>query len=199
LDKLLLVVPGKSESSFNLTWAKWMSEAQSGQKEAYSRLLSEISPPILGYIRKKLSRQQGNSGVADDLLQNVLLKIHVSRQTFDPSQAFEPWMYAITRNVINDHYRREGRQAHLSLREGDHFPEIGEQGGALDALALEQAINNLNNDQRTAFKLLQLSGLSMEEAAKKIGVSVSAMKVRAHRAYKSISASLNPGEPDQKK
>src|SRR5687768_4434716 len=88
----------ESLGSFRVEWAQWMQLAQQGDQQSYRALLTEIQPVLLGYFRRRTRIE----GAAEDLSQTTLLKLHVSRHTYDPHMAFEPWLFAIARHVWID-------------------------------------------------------------------------------------------------
>jgi len=175
-------------------WRAWMAAAQDGDGAAYDCLLQEILPELRRVVRRRLP----DEAATEDVVQNALLAIHRSRHTYRPERPFGPWMRAVARNAFLDHVRVRSRQAarEVSL---DAAPEpasgpaesLGE-----DALspALAQALAELPPAQREAVELIQLRGLSVAEAAVRVGVTTSALKVRAHRGYRALRARL--GEKD---
>src|SRR5258708_5028516 len=78
--------------------AALMRKAQKGDAEAYQALLRRVKTMLESYVRNSLNRQgRGAAGAADDIIQEVLLGFHAKRHTYDPSQRFLPWFYAIAR------------------------------------------------------------------------------------------------------
>ena len=120
------------------------------------------------------------------------MKLHLYRHTYDPNQEFTPWLYSIARNVLNDYLRTlKNAPAHLGEDEDmdDHPGE--ESGNPLDRIDLKEAFSSLTPEQAEAIELTKLMGLSMEQAALRAGVSVSAMKVRAHRAFVTVKSAIS--------
>jgi RNA polymerase sigma-70 factor (ECF subfamily) len=171
-------------------WRRSMAAAQDGDAKAYEALLRELLPEIRSLVRRRLP----DEAAVEDVVQNTLLAIHRSRHTFRPERPFGPWLRAVARNAFLDHVRARGRRAdrEVSL---DAVPEpAGETETPLDRRALspelERALATLPPAQREAVELIQLRGLSVAEAAVKAGVSVSAVKVRAHRGYRALRTYL---------
>ena len=108
-----------------------------------------------------------------------------ARHTYEPGRPVEPWLFAIARNIAADNVRR--RWSRASWEElVDTLPERAEYDPPSSPPDLGEALAKLPRAQREAFAMLKLEGLSLEGAAERAGVSVGALKVRAHRAYKTL-------------
>ena len=169
----------------------WMRAAQAGDADAYRSLLEAIQPRIRSIVRSKIREE----AAAEDVVQNALLSIHRGRRTYRPERPFGPWMRAIVRNTIIDHFRdrkRKGdREVELVVEQyADLREESGEPKTQL-APELSAALASLPENQREAVGLIQIEGLSVAEAALKAGVSAGALKVRAHRGYRALAKALD--------
>jgi len=164
----------------------WMAAAQRGDQDAYRDLLEAVQPMILGYVRRRIEAESA----AEDVAQDVLLTMHRARHTYDPRRPFEPWLFAIARSRLIDHLRRRRRISAVEVLT-EKMPEVSATiaAGAAGESAFE-VLERLPASQREAFAMLKLEGLTTEEAARRAGVSVSALKVRAHRAYKALRKAL---------
>ncbi len=170
--------------------SEWMRAAQDGDATAYRTLLTTIEPRIRAIVRAKIH----DESAAQDVVQNALLSIHRGRATYRSERPFGPWMRAIVRNSIIDHFReRKRRRDRESDVEVEDWPDerIGERPDG-DALAPElvAALAGLPEAQREAVTLMQIDGLSVAEAALRVGVSPGALKVRAHRGYRALRRAL---------
>jgi RNA polymerase sigma-70 factor (ECF subfamily) len=170
-------------------WAAWMGGAQAGDQEAYRCLLSEIQAVLFRYVRRRL----GSDAAADDVCQEILLTMHRVRHTYEPGRPFEPWMYAIAKSRLIDHVRKE-RRMRMRQVDVDAVPDLADEPMGRGGSRLLEAVNKLPESQREAFRMLKVEGLSAEDAAQRAGVSVTALKVRAHRAYKTIKRAMAEGE-----
>jgi RNA polymerase sigma-70 factor (ECF subfamily) len=176
-------------------WRGWIVAAQAGDAAAYEKLLLELLPHLRGFVRRRI----GDSDALEDVVQNVFVSLHRARHTYRPERPFGPWLHAVARNAVIDHARararRTGREVPLS---SDGVPEPvappSEPSAHLDlSPELARALEALPASQREAVELLQLRGLSVAEAADRVGVSRSALKVRAHRGYRALRARLAGG------
>ena len=171
----------------DVDWAILMAHAQAGDREAYRRLLKEISP----YLRSLAAASHRDPRDIEDTVQDVLLSVHSIRDTYDPTRPFGPWLVAIARRRIVDRLRRQGRSA---LHETPLTPEhetfatadtnYAEEG--VDASTLRAAVERLPPGQREAIKLMKLQEMSLLQAAAVSGMSIAALKVAAHRGLKNL-------------
>jgi RNA polymerase sigma-70 factor (ECF subfamily) len=173
----------------------WMQAAQAGDGEAYRKLLLAIQPKIRAIVRSRIREH----AAADDVLQNALLSIHRGRATYRAERPFGPWMRAIVRNSIIDHFRerkrRGDRESDFELADWpDESPRATAESEPL-APELRDALAALPEAQREAVTLIQVEGLSVAEAALRAGVSAGALKVRAHRGYRALRKTLEGARP----
>ncbi len=167
-------------------YSEWMQAAQTGDTDAYRELLNAIQPKVRAIVRSKIQQ----SAAADDVVQNALLSIHRGRATYRPERPFGPWMRAVVRNSIIDHFRerkrRGDRETELPVEEWADRNESRSAETEPLAPELAAALDALPKGQREAVVLIQVEGLSVAEAALKADVSPGALKVRAHRGYRAL-------------
>ena len=162
-----------------------MALAQAGDREAYRSLLDDLAPDVRTYLRRRLA----NSQEVDDVYQEVVLAIHVSRHTYEPARPVEPWVFAIAAHVLARQVRRSRRRVTREVLVDD-VPAPSVRTGGPSAAEVWQALDRLPWQQREALELLQLPGLSIDMAAVRAGTTVGALRVRAHRAHKTLRAIL---------
>ncbi len=171
-------------------WGEWMAQAQRGDLQAYDRLLRSVLPRLRAFVGSRV----WDRGIAEDVVQNVLLSIHQARHTYRPERPFGPWLRAIARNAVIDSLRSRGVRARVEvpLVDLDNAPDPGPAPDAQRGLSpvLLEALAELPPIQRQAVELLQLQELSSAEAAERLGISAVALRVRAHRGYKALRARL---------
>jgi RNA polymerase sigma-70 factor (ECF subfamily) len=175
-----------------------MRAAQTGDADAYFALLQELAPRV----RQMVVRRRGARQPADveDLVQDVLLSIHVARGSYDPSRPFLPWLLAIVRNRLADGARRYARlTAHeVQVENLDvTFADLATNSilvPPVDAGAVRQAVQSLPAKQRSAIELVKLRELSLKEAAAASGMSIGALKVATHRAVAALRRILTATE-----
>ena len=175
-----------------------MERYAQGDESAFASVYDSVAPRVHSY----LIRQTRDRAIADDLLQQTLLQMHRKRGTYAAGLPVLPWAFAIARRLYIDECRRRKTDALWSAR------DVGEDdrlAGALpdDEIAsretaqlVEAELARMPGNQRVAFELLKVDGLSHQEAAQILGTTVSAVKLRAFRAYSAIRSVLGrPLEP----
>ena len=164
------------------SWAVLMAKIQAGDEEAYRQFLNEIGPVLYNFVRRRVF----NPDRVPDVYQEVLLTLHKARHTYEPSRPLGPWLFTVARNSVLDSLRKGRKYAEREVP-SENLPETGkaEDDGSLDD-QLYSALQSLPDLNRQAVELLKLRGLSLEEAAKQLGISVAAVKVRAHRGYEQL-------------
>lgn len=156
-----------------------------------------------GSLYRYLLRQCGNAGTAEELFQDIWMKIVKARESYQPSARFRTFLFAIAHNRLIDHYRRQ-RGIPLSYDttesgdcEQNLAPVIG-NGRLTDVQAdnqrrlarLERLIDALPEAQREAFLLQQEGGLSIEQIATATGVNPETAKSRVRYALKKLRSGL---------
>ncbi len=170
-----------------LDWSVYMARAQAGDRDAYRRLLEDVTP----YLRSIAARHLRNSGDIEDTVQEVLLTVHAVRHTYDPARPFGPWLVAIANRRVVDGLRRQGRsRAREVALETEHetfaAPQANLAEAASDGRVLRDAVEQLPPGQRDAIRMLKLQEMSLKEAAAVSGMTVAALKVATHRALKTL-------------
>jgi RNA polymerase sigma-70 factor (ECF subfamily) len=168
-----------------------------GEDDALDDLYRRAAPRLRAF----LARLCGSLALADDLTQDAFLRICAARGSFAAGASALPWMYAIARNALRDHARREQvrwsyRQRHGHRDPATPFADVPGAGEstamAREALgAVQEALMNAPVRQREAFVLLRFEGLTLVEAAEVLGTTPGAVKILVFRAYKAVRAALD--------
>jgi RNA polymerase sigma-70 factor, ECF subfamily len=165
-----------------------------GDDAAFAAVYDALAERLLAFLRHKL----GSLPRAEDLLQQTFLRMHRARGTFVSGSAVLPWAFAIARRLLIDELRRSQRSALApaqAMADEAAQPSPGPSAQALleaDDLArrLQLRLAALPASQRAAFELVKLEGLSHLEAAQVLGMTVQAVKLRAHRASVALRSVL---------
>jgi RNA polymerase sigma-70 factor, ECF subfamily len=140
-----------------------------------------------------------DSDAAADVVQDAFMRAYVNLARCRDRQRFRVWLLATVRNRALD-YLKEKRRADVSLSD-ESVARRAEDFGATSAAAdeeyalrtvLETALAQLSQPLREAFVLRHVEQLSCEDAAGVLGTSVSAVKMRVHRAREQLQAWLAP-------
>ncbi|QYK42626.1 MAG: sigma-70 family RNA polymerase sigma factor [Paracoccaceae bacterium] len=166
--------------------------ARGGDAAAYRTALALIAGRLRAYYGRRLAGQPDET---EDLVQETLLAIHLKRDTHDPNLPVSNWLHAIARYRLTDHWRRQGRRGTVELDDSLHeAPETSE--GVQAAVArrdLGVLLRTLPDAQREAIELVKVEGYSTEEAAARMGITVTTLKVRVHRGLQRLMARAGGG------
>jgi RNA polymerase sigma-70 factor (ECF subfamily) len=157
-----------------------------GEESAFSELFARHAPRLHGALRRMVG-----PAAADDVLQSTFLSIVRSRGRYERGAPFRPWLYTVAVNAARDHLRRHRRekvQAPEDLPERAADPVPTPDPGL--TRVVEQALTQLPANQREAIVLHRFEGFSFREIGELLGVSETAVKVRAHRGYERLRVLL---------
>jgi RNA polymerase sigma factor (sigma-70 family) len=174
-------------SSQENDWAVWMRAAMTGDADAYRELLASVAPHVRAVARSRC-RRLGAESEAEDVVQEVLLTIHLKRGTWDQSRPIGPWVAAITRNKLIDVLRRRGRRVSVPIEEVMDSLQAEDQTPELSAHELDTLLGHLKVQQREIVKSISLNGNSIRETADRLQMSEGAIRVALHRALKALGA-----------
>ncbi len=138
----------------------------------------EFSDRIYAFILSKVKDRD----LANDILQDVFLKIHTKLDTLNNDEALSGWLFSITRNTITDYYRKsqKARKENQELKDNLPLFEDEELSQCCEA-CLHLFIADLPQKYRDAILATDLGELSQKEYAVKIGLSHSGVKSRVQR------------------
>src|SRR6202167_4369321 len=171
-------------------WTGLMRQAISGDSAAYHRLLKAVTPVLRAGARRGLARAGQPVDQSEDIVQDILLAVHLKRHTWDANAPFAPWLFAIARNKLIDALRRRGRRIFVNV---DDFAEtIPDEPAAETVSANEVAslLQSLPPRQREVLQSIAVDNTSIKDTAAKFTMSEGAVRVALHRALASLTAKL---------
>ncbi|MBA3909351.1 MAG: sigD protein [Rhodobacter sp.] len=166
-------------------WGKLLAAANSGDGRAYARFLRTITPVLRGVVRAKGSAL-GEAG-CEDVLQEVLLAVHLKRHTWEVGAPVRPWLYAITRYKVVDAFRTRGRSIDLPIEEfaDDLAAEAGPD--PTEAADMAKMIGMLDGRSAKIVQMIGMDGASTAETGQALRMSEGAVRVALHRALKALA------------
>jgi RNA polymerase sigma-70 factor (ECF subfamily) len=127
-------------------------------------------------------------------VQETLIAIHTRRHTYDRNEPLTPWAHAIARYKLIDYLRRtKALSADVPIEEADSVLADDDHVGVESAYDLAKLLGRLPEKMRRAIDCVKIEGLSLAEAAKRCGMSESAVKVSVHRGLRALAASMRTG------
>jgi len=150
---------------------------QSGVNDRLSILWQDYHDKLLGFIHSRVESRE----LAEDILQDVFIKIQKSLTSLQDSERMESWIYQIVRNAVVDHYR--SRKAFEELPQSLTAPEPEQEAQARYEIStcLKPMIETLPPPYRDALQLSEIDGLKQKQVAKTLGLSLSGAKSRVQR------------------
>jgi RNA polymerase sigma-70 factor (ECF subfamily) len=170
---------------------------RAGDAAAFDALYARHKGGVFRYLR----RQSGNASVAEELFQDVWMRLIDARGRYEPQAKFTTWLYTIAHNRLMDHFRASSRAALVSYDDEDDPPPepLADTPRPEETLARKQdaarllaAIDALPAAQREAFVLQQEGDMSVEEIAVATGVNRETAKSRLRYAMAKLRAQLAP-------
>ncbi|HKP58601.1 MAG TPA: RNA polymerase sigma factor [Polyangiales bacterium] len=160
-----------------------MDRYADGDMSAFNVLYDELAPRLRAMLRRKGC----DSALAEDLIQQTFLRLHCARGHYRRGQEVVPWAFAIARRLLIDVWR------HRNVEQRRIPDETAAPAGPEEQLiagetarSLADGIERLPPQSREAFSLVKLDGLSLEQTAQVLGTTVTAIKLRVHRAYQAL-------------
>jgi RNA polymerase sigma-70 factor (ECF subfamily) len=166
-----------------------------GDAGGAEELFERYAPALLKFADRML----GNRESAEEVTQEVFVKVISRAHQYDGRAAVASWLFAIAANACRDKRRRDRRAAVVPLEAVGELPARGEGAEARMAgrerrAAVRRALEGLSEEQREALVLARYHGLPYSEIARVLGISVGAVKTRIFRAVETLKARFSEGE-----
>src|SRR3954466_4813638 len=171
-------------------WTDLMRSAMAGDDAAYHRLLKAVTPVLRAAARRGRARAGEPPDQAEDIVEEILLAVHLKRHTWDSEAPFAPWLFAIGRNKLIDMLRRRGRRIFVNI---DDFAEIlpGEAPQeTVSAGEVASQLNTLPQGRRDVLQSIAVDSTSIKDTAAKYSMSEGAVRVAMHRGLAALTAKL---------
>jgi RNA polymerase sigma-70 factor, ECF subfamily len=171
-------------------WTGLMRSALSGDGAAYHRLLKAVTPVLRAATRRGLARAGQGVDQSEDIVQDILLAVHLKRHTWDANAPFAPWLFAIARNKLIDALRRRGKRVFVNI---DDFSEtLADRPAEATASPSEVAaqLKTLPTRQREVLQSIAVESASIRDTAQKFAMTEGAVRVALHRGLASLTAKL---------
>lgn len=160
--------------------------AQNGDLDAFEALVRAHTPAVYAHALRFF----GDPSAAEDVVQEVWIKVFRSLSSFDARAKFSTWLFRVTRNVCLDTVRA-GKRRPVTLDPLDTIAQPGDLADAVTlSVSLERAIASLQTEDRDAFSAVALFGLTYADASEALGVPAGTVKSRVFRARRSLAHSL---------
>ena len=179
------------------------SEARSAQKDAdrlagTEAIWKDFHDRVLAYLQHRIAANQD----AEDMLQEVFLRIHQNLHPLRSTDSVASWVFRITQNVLTDHYRARAREAEvlsayagevdrsLSSDSATASSEEGQEAFGELARCLEPLLRSLPDIYGETLALTEVKGMTQADAAKVLGLSLPGVKARVQRGRRKLKEIL---------
>ena len=158
-----------------------------GDATAYRFLLDVLSRRLRAYYKGKLARVGHSATEAEDLVQEVLLAIHLKRHTYDTSEPLTPWVHTIARYKLIDYLRRNRTAKSVPLDEDAEILVQDDNLATESSHDVRKLLERLPEKVRCAIQCVKLEGRSVAEPAVHCGISKSGVKINIHRGLQKLA------------
>jgi RNA polymerase sigma-70 factor, ECF subfamily len=166
-----------------------LRSAQRGSDDAFGVIVRSYQTPVFNYVL----RLTGDRTLAEDLTQDVFLRVYQGLPRFSLRCKFTTWLFQVTKNRVLDELRARERRPH-AVATLDDLPALEvldppiEEGETIDALW--RAVEALNVDLKMALLLRDIVGLSYTEIADSLEITLATVKWRIYKAREEVQAAL---------
>ena len=170
-------------------WALLMEASIDGDAASYRELLESLAAVLRETVRRGCERARIGNSEVEDIVQEILLAIHLKRHTWRREDPIGAWIFAICRNKLVDALRRRGRRAEVAIDQLiDTLPAAEQADANMDALDVGRMLEHLGPRQREIVDAISIAGQSVRETAERLKMSEGAVRVSLHRALKALAA-----------
>lgn len=162
------------------------ASAIAGDGKAFACFLTEVLPLV-----RKVVRARGRGLPADqheDVVQEVLIAIHLKRQTWDPATPLRPWLYAVTRYKVIDAFRRKGAEIHLPVEDFADMIACDAEDGHLADRDAARMLGQIDPRSAAIVRAIGLDGEKAVEVGARLSMSEGAVRVAFHRALRKLAS-----------
>ncbi len=166
-----------------------LRKAQRGDERAFTIIVRSYETPVFNYVMRLV----GDRALAEDLTQEVFLRVYQGLPNFSLRSRFTTWMFQVTKNRVLDELRAVERRPRTVVAIED-APSLEVLDTPLENLeemdALWRAINDLSVDLRMALLLRDVVGLSYMEIADSLEITLATVKWRIYKAREEVQLAL---------
>lgn len=175
---------------------EWLERVRRGEPSGATLLFEKYSASLVRFTDRML----GNRAEAEEVAQEVFVKMISRADQYDGRASVGSWLFAIATNACRDRLRRSIRRTSVPLEAVAEAPAPGEAADArlVDRerkRAVRKALSKLSEEQREALILARYHGMPYAEIARTLQISEGAVKTRIFRAMETLKELFSEGDP----
>jgi RNA polymerase sigma-70 factor (ECF subfamily) len=165
-----------------------LRKAQRGDERAFSLILRAYETPVFNYVLRLV----GDRTLAEDLTQEVFLRVFHGLPSFSLRSKFTTWLFQVTKNRVVDELRaRERRPRAVCLEDVAPFEVLDQPLERVETIdALWRAVEGLNVDLKMALLLRDVVGLAYTEIADTLEITLATVKWRIYKGREEVQLAL---------
>jgi len=185
----------KQKQKPNPSSTELMLRVKQGDESAFREIVEQFQDDVIGLCYRYL----GNQVDAEEVAQEVFIRLYQSRDSYEPKGKLSTFLYRITVNQSLNTIRNKKRRKWFLLDQAQSNPSLSDPDDPESALesreqeaAIRKVVDTLPKNQRTTLILRRYQELTYEEIAEVMGYSVSAVEARLYRARQTLRIKLKP-------
>jgi RNA polymerase sigma-70 factor (ECF subfamily) len=164
--------------------------ARRGDERAFALIVRQYQTPLFNYVARVMA---GDRALAEDICQEVFLKVYQALPGFDSRCQFTTWLFQVAKHRVVDELRARERRGRPPI-ELDAVPQLSVAAQPSEAVeemdAVWRAIGDLSLDLKNALLLRDVVGLSYSEIADALETTLATVKWRIYKARETVAAEL---------
>jgi RNA polymerase sigma-70 factor, ECF subfamily len=166
-----------------------LRRAQRGDERAFAQILRAYETPIFNYVYRIV----GDRALAEDLTQEVFVRVYQALPRFSLRCKFTTWLFQVTKNRVLDELRARERRPHsvVAIEDAPRLEVVDPPVERLETIeALWRAVRELNPDLKMALLLRDVTGLPYNEIADSLEITLATVKWRIFKAREEVQQAL---------
>lgn len=162
-------------------WAAGLKAGMAGDAAAYDRCLRDMASVLRPLMRGAALRAGMSAADGEDMVQEVLIAVHMKRHTWDETRPVGPWLRAIAHYKLVDAVRRRGKRVHVPIDDFTETLAAAETAPQISESEVERSLAALAPRQREVVRTIAVDGASISETAAKFEMTEVAVRSALHR------------------
>ena len=166
-----------------------LRRAQRGDERAFAQILRAYETPIFNYVYRIV----GDRALAEDLTQEVFVRVYQALPRFSLRCKFTTWLFQVTKNRVLDELRARERRPHsvVAIEDAPRLEVVDPPVERLETIeAVWRAVRELNPDLKMALLLRDVAGLPYNEIADSLEITLATVKWRIFKAREEVQQAL---------